>query len=415
MSAYSCWPDAGSEPGVAWTQLAALAAHKQFDFTVLTRVKNVAPTCNALDALGLRNVSVVGVDLPRWARFWKRGDLAMHVYYSIWQILAYFKALKLHGLQRFDVAHHLSFMTIRTNMVPFLRVFSIVGPVGGAQVAPRGFGSVVRHPFKEALRTLVIKLMRISPWWRAWVRKTDVLLLANRDNLWVVPEAMRSRCIVRQIGWDSNTAQIPPVTAMESGQNLQIFWGGRLIGWKGLEILLRALPKLAATGQDFHLHVTGKGTDRDYLHSVVVEAGIEDQVTFHGFLPFDRVQALQASADIFAFTSLHETTGTALMEAMALGKALIVVDHAGPGEIANSDCAMMIPVDRGVANTVDECARALIFLAQHRSARIRLGQAAMSRLNTTFGWDAYIAFIVGLYEKGAEHSNARGTAAAEPQ
>jgi glycosyltransferase involved in cell wall biosynthesis len=360
-----------------------------------------------LDRLGYQNVEVIGVDLPRWARFWKRGDLAMHVYYTVWQVLAFFVARKLQHKQRFDVAHHLSFMTIRTNMVPFLSAFSIVGPVGGAQVAPPGFAKVLRHPAKEWLRKLVILSMRVSPWWHAWLKKTDVLLLANRDNLWVIPEALRSRCMIRQIGWDAQLPNNPTALtdANAAPKLFQVFWGGRLIGWKGLEVLLRALGLVAMRGVDFHLHVTGKGVDADYLKGVATEVGIADKVSFHGFLPFAKVQELQTSSDVFAFTSLHETTGTALMEAMALGKALVVIDHAGPGDIADTSCAMMVPVNLGVKHAIEACADSLIKLEQDSDLRDQLGAAARARLVTNFGWENYINFIIGLYTEGARKAS----------
>ena len=308
VSAYSCRPGAVSEPGVAWRQLEALASDSRFRFTVITRLKNVSPIEDEVRRKSIDNLTVVGVDLPRWARFWKRGHLTMHLYYGLWQLAAWQRARALCRGQKFHVAHHLSFMSVRTCFVPFLDIHSIVGPVGGAQVAPAGFGEVLLHPGKERLRTWMIRLLSISPWWRLGLRRVGRYVLANHDNLWVIPEGSRSRCVVQQIGW-----QVPkspdgaaPATPRDRPVNvLTLYWGGRLIGWKGLELLLRAIPLARAEGVLVRLDITGKGPDEKHLRQVSTECGLDDCVAFHGYLPFAEVEAMQRSADLIVFTSLH--------------------------------------------------------------------------------------------------------------
>jgi len=287
ISAYACHPEKVSEPGVAWMQVKALVLKSRYDITIVSRKKNVVPVRDELERLGGKNFSVIGVDLPIWARVWKRGHLALHIYYYIWQFLAYFVARKLDKNSPFDVVHHLSFMTLRTNMIPFLRPPSVVGPVGGAQLPPKNFGNILRHPFKEPLRTFSIVLMRFSPIFRSFLAKADILLLANRENLWVVPEKYRHKCFIRQIGWTvpKMSLNLESVAADDNSSNLlNIYWGGRLIGWKGLEILLRALPLLRDAEVEFIVNISGKGPDGYFFKSLVSELGLDDVVVFHGFL-----------------------------------------------------------------------------------------------------------------------------------
>ncbi len=407
ISAYSCKPGEVSEPGVAWKQIEALIRRNRYTITIVTRVKNVSSIKKELASLGCNVTSVIGVDLPTWARFWKKGHLAMHVYYYIWQFIAFFVARRLDANKFFDVVHHLSFMTLRTNMVPFLRPPSIVGPVGGAQIPPRGFGEVLRHPFKEQLRTLSIASMRLSPIFRRFLEKTDILLLANKNNFWVIPDNLRYKCFIRQIGWD-----IPPehicaeysanananVNDVATSELLRIYWGGRLIGWKGLEILLRSLPLVRDAGIKFRLDITGKGPDEKYFQSLVKKLRLENNVVFHGWLDKDQVFDLQNLSDVYVFTSLHETTGTALFEMMALGKPLAVVDYAGPGEIIAKGGALKISVEIDVESSVNECAKHIVTLARNSDLRASLGNEARVQLESTYSWEAYIAYIERLYE-----------------
>jgi glycosyltransferase involved in cell wall biosynthesis len=258
----------------------------------------------------------------------------------------------------------------------------------------------LRHPLKETLRTLAVFSLRFTPLWRAFIARVDVMLLANRDNLWIVPRQHLPRCKIRQLGWDGGVAPLPGKQCNDG--TLRIFWGGRILGWKGLEILLRAVATLKSAPQKLIIDITGKGPDLAYFKRLTEKLGLADSVTFHGHIPYEKVQELQRNADVFAFTSLHETTGTALMEAMALGKACIVLAHAGPGEIASEDCSMLVPVVGGCDKTVEAFASALSKLANSPELRMTLGKRARARIEGEYSWVAYIDFICNQYRSLAE-------------
>ena len=87
ISAYACEPGLGSEPGVGWNCVRQAA--RFHEVWVLTRKNNREPIENALKTVPLENVHFAYFDLPRWARFWKRGTRGLHLYYYLWQIGAY--------------------------------------------------------------------------------------------------------------------------------------------------------------------------------------------------------------------------------------------------------------------------------------------------------------------------------------
>ncbi|MGA8406839.1 MAG: hypothetical protein WB680_06635, partial [Candidatus Acidiferrales bacterium] len=108
ISAYACEPGKGSEPGVGWNNVEQAA--RFHNVWVMTRSNNRALIEEALAAQPMPNVHWIYLDLPRWARFWKKGQRGIHLYYSLWQILAYRKARKLHRDVGFDLAHHVTFV-----------------------------------------------------------------------------------------------------------------------------------------------------------------------------------------------------------------------------------------------------------------------------------------------------------------
>src|SRR4051812_7572759 len=82
VSAYACEPGAGSEPGIGWNWVRQFA--RRHDVFVITRSNNRDGVEAALNAEQLTNVHPIYVDFPRWARFWKKGQAGIHVYYHLW-------------------------------------------------------------------------------------------------------------------------------------------------------------------------------------------------------------------------------------------------------------------------------------------------------------------------------------------
>src|SRR5919106_4757910 len=85
--AYACDPSQGSEPGAGWMWSRLLSRLGRT--TVITRKNNREPIEVALSSTPEAPLlDFVYVDLPAWARFWKRGKRGTRVYYLLWQFAA---------------------------------------------------------------------------------------------------------------------------------------------------------------------------------------------------------------------------------------------------------------------------------------------------------------------------------------
>src|SRR4051794_24932455 len=107
VNAYACEPDKGSEPGAGWAWVRAIA--KQHEVWLLTRANNQASIEAALTSEPTLRIHARYLDLPSWARKWKRGQRGVHVYYLLWQSLARREARALQRAIGFDLAHHVTF------------------------------------------------------------------------------------------------------------------------------------------------------------------------------------------------------------------------------------------------------------------------------------------------------------------
>jgi glycosyltransferase involved in cell wall biosynthesis len=111
----------------------------------------------------------------------------------------------------------------------------------------------------------------------------------------------------------------------------RILFVGRLVPYKGLDVLLNALPGVRERVPDAVVYIAGTGPMRSALEEQASRSGLQAHVRFLGFVPDERLGELYRSADVVACPSLNlmESTATTLEEAAACG--VPVVGSALPG------------------------------------------------------------------------------------
>ncbi|HSK41974.1 MAG TPA: glycosyltransferase, partial [Arenibaculum sp.] len=115
---------------------------------------------------------------------------------------------------------------------------------------------------------------------------------------------------------------------------------GRLIGIKGQDQLIDALPALRARFPDLSLTLAGDGAARPDLEARARRMDVGDAVRFAGVV--SDIGAILARADLYVSTSHYEGLPMALLEAMAWGIPVVASDVPGnrdavaPGETGRS-------------------------------------------------------------------------------
>lgn len=121
----------------------------------------------------------------------------------------------------------------------------------------------------------------------------------------------------------------PPVARHAVPDVRRIIWTGRLSRQKGLDLLLPALARVAATGPAFHLEIVGDGPELPALAALCQKLGLEKHVTFTGAVGRDAIRARLAAADVFVLPSRYEGMSNAGLEAMEAGLPLLLTRCGG--------------------------------------------------------------------------------------
>jgi glycosyltransferase involved in cell wall biosynthesis len=123
------------------------------------------------------------------------------------------------------------------------------------------------------------------------------------------------------------------------------FVAARLAEQKGLQHLIEAVHILVERGlNSFEMVIGGDGPDRSKLEQQAKSLGVADRCRFLGALNREQVRDKMQNCDVFVLSSLHETFGVVVGEAMACGKPVISTRCGGPEFVVNEQTGVLVDV-----------------------------------------------------------------------
>ncbi len=173
-----------------------------------------------------------------------------------------------------------------------------------------------------------------------------------------------------------------------------IFFVGRMVREKGVQILIEALPKVRWGYHDAKLLICGGG-QREHLVNLAAYLGMERHVYFAGFVPDEDLMKIYAVSDIACFPSLYEPFGIVALEAMAAGLPVVVSDAGGLPEVVENGVTGITTY----AGNPNSLADGLLKLLHEPETASRLVASAHARVLETFNWETIAAQTESVYER----------------
>ena len=308
--------------------------------------------------------------------------------YQHWQRLAYQLALALHKELEFALVHHVNGTGFREPGYTWkMDIPYIWGPTGGTQNFPASFlgGVSWKESVKERIRSFANHVsLHSKPRVHMAAKKAAVIFAANSTNQRDFEASFRRPVeLLLETGLD----RVRPLAAAKYDDDapLKILWVGELATRKALPLLLKALARIK-NGTAFELRVVGTGPRSEDWKDMARELGIADRCTFRGRLSLADSIAEQSWAHVFAFTSLRDTSGNVMLEALAAGNPVVCFDHQGAADIITAECGYKLPVVNP-ETAVRDFAETIKELAQDRQKLRLLSLGAHARAQC-FRWDA---------------------------
>lgn len=150
---------------------------------------------------------------------------------------------------------------------------------------------------------------------------------------------------------------------------------GRLAAEKGQRDLLEVADLIHQAGWDFRLYIIGDGPLRSTLRQMIVQKDLVDHVILTGFLSPQEMEPYFLNSRVFVMTSLQESFGLAMLEAMSYGLPCFAFDDAA---------GLKVLLEKGggkliAARNCQEMAEAIIALFRDDALHDQLARQARQR------------------------------------
>lgn len=338
LSAYSCGPNRGSEPGVGWGAAMSLANYAEV---------HVLTTFESRESIGAEiaaghvpeSLRFHFFDLPGAAWWWKHGRLrGIQFHYALWQRLAGRVVRRLHKRFLFDAAQHVTFVRywspscLRNSGIPY-----VFGPVAGADLPPAGL--VREYPARQRFVFLARKIIR----WFGERNPATLSTLRNAAHVFAATPATRERCLA--LGVSPERLSLCQAIALTDDEfsvlssmpfvDAPVFFGmGLLIHRKRYDLAIRAFAEAAIPGSK--LVLIGGGPEDSRLRALAERFGVLDRIEITGFLSRQEAWKKMSECSVLLHPCDLESGGCVVQESLAAGRPVVALDMGGPALMVDS-------------------------------------------------------------------------------
>jgi glycosyltransferase involved in cell wall biosynthesis len=218
--------------------------------------------------------------------------------------------------------------------------------------------------------------------------------LARRTDAVIAPSQAAADLLVERVGYPA--ARMTVIRNGVEPGTVRATAGGGLIGTlsvlepvKGLGVFVRAAARVAERHPEARFAIFGTGSEAAALRALAHASGIADRLEFPGHVPApDALAQLQ----VFVLCSYMETSGIALLEAMAAGVPAVASAVGGIPENAPRGTVSLVPpgneaaLAEAIGGLLSDPARAA---EQARAARAHVEREGSARAMTEAVWSLY--------------------------
>lgn len=247
---------------------------------------------------------------------------------------------------------------------------------------------VVVTQHSDAKRGLYRSLSRLV------LRRSQAIVVPSRAHVAMSTEmrGYESKVEVIPFGIDeSRWEEVPPPRHDKLPRALFI---GRLVAYKGLDVLLKALERVP----DVRLDIVGSGPEGPRLKTLAQALAISDRIRWFGEYPDEDLPRRMADADLLVLPSVttEEMFGLVVLEAMASARP--VVTTAVPSAVREVNLPGVTGLEVPIRD-VDALAKALEQLAHNPAMRAAMGAAGQARVREQFTRTLMAERHIALYQE----------------
>lgn len=244
---------------------------------------------------------------------------------------------------------------------------------------------------------MITGALKFSPFHRHSLQRMSWILAANRDTLRLI-EALgcSNASLMCDTGIPADYFAPAPRKFETRRGPLKLLWVGRMLARKALPL---ALDALKATDTDSTLTIAGDGMNPAAVHQMIRDRDLQQRVFWKGTrLTYQELRSAYLEHDALLFTSLRDSFGPQLLEALAMGLPVITVDLHGARDFVPDAASLKVAIGN-CQDTVRNFAQAI----EHYDRLTAEAKSLMSMKAWTFAntlnWTERAEFTETLYRE----------------
>ena len=248
-------------------------------------------------------------------------------------------------------------------------------------------------------------------YWKEWGSQSDIsrmnvflapffeklMIRLRYDCIHTVSEATRDDLLKfgakKPIHVIHNAVETPEIPNTNPNP-LQFVYVGRLVFYKNLEVVIRAIEMASKTEPGIRLVVIGSGPHRKTLEKLVQQTGLGSNIEFRGYVtPEDKARAISGSSAL-VFPSLCEGFGLVILEAFERERPVLVSKVRPMSDIVTDGTTgyVLDPHDEKA------WADALLGMARDQDRATSMGKNGHGLLSEKYSQDSMYQKIIKMYQ-----------------
>lgn len=276
-------------------------------------------------------------------------------------------------------------------------------PLGDLACLLSGFrGKLILYWHSDVVRQKKMMLF-YKPLMNWTLKRADAIAVATQGNINGSPYIKRfeKKCVLIPFGlrkeWEEKSDKYWISRLDHKGdinEKLHLLFIGRLVYYKGCDILINAMAKLKELPID--LTIIGSGAMEEELKKRTIQLGLGEMVNFKGRVSDEEMERAITNCDVFVFPSVanSEAFGLVQLEVMAYGKPVINTSLATgvPWVSLNRVNGLTVP-----PLNIQALADAIRWMWENPAERREMGINARERVKNEFNHEKMIGQILELY------------------
>ena len=176
-------------------------------------------------------------------------------------------------------------------------------------------------------------------------------------------------------------------------KNPDIIFIGRLVKLKGVDMLIKAIPRLIEVFSNLRVIIAGSGPQENELKDLVKELKLEEYVEFLGFIAEEEKFRWYKGCKIVVVPSRWDCSPITIYEAMACGKPVVASNVTNSEILENEKTGFLFEPEN-----IDELAEKIIILLKDEKLRKKMEKEAKEKAKQC-DWSKIVERTVEIYKE----------------